>query len=187
MGIDKIISVSDFAKNRHLENSEFTHFNGSWTELEDKTLNQFESGSFSEGYREGVVLVHMNEMDSKLFYTYNGFPMFEGMKLSAEYKPRREGEEPRICVRILESKIQCKFVDIILYRWDVLEENKERSSNSIWEIVSINGKQSNELEPMAPLTMARNFLHLPGGTKGEFSAEDFANAIVYWSKRNNNG
>ena len=42
------------------------------------------------------------------------------------------------------------------------------------------GKKQEE-EPMDPYTMARNFLHLKGGTKGDFTAEQFAQSIVYWN------
>lgn len=183
MKFKKTIAVSDFAKSRHIDDSEFTSYQGSWNDLEHRTEEQCARCSFSPGYRDGVILVHMTKEESQLFYTYNGYPMFEGMKLSAEYKPRREGEAPRVCVRILEPKIQCKFVDIVLYRWDVLAENNERSYDAEWEIVSINGKLTDEVQPMAPLTMARNFLHLTGGTKGDFTAEDFAKSIIYWSKK----
>jgi hypothetical protein len=34
---------------------------------------------------------------------------------------------------------------------------------------------------MAPVTMARNFLGLVGGTRGEFTAEQFAKSIMYWA------
>lgn len=183
MEFKKVIAVSDFVKKRHLDHLEYTHYKGSWNDLENRTLERFQGGFFRPGYRDGVVLVQMDDSESKLFFSYDGFEMFEGMKLSAEYKPRQTGEEPRLCVRILEPKIQCKFVDIVLYRWDVLAEDNDRSQDSEWEIISINGKQKDVIEPMRPLTMARNFLHLQGGTKGEFTAKDFAESIIYWSKK----
>jgi hypothetical protein len=34
---------------------------------------------------------------------------------------------------------------------------------------------------MDPMTMARNFLVLEGGTKGDFTAQQFAESIVFWS------
>jgi len=166
--------------------SEFTHYeNGTPSDLIRITMEHYSLGHYSNGYKDGVVLVHLPEDVSKDFYTYNGFPMFEGMKLRAEYKPRRPKEQPRVVVRILEPKIKAKFVDIVLYRWDVLAENDERTPglDAQWEIVSINGKQSNDLEPMRPLTMARNFLHLTGGTKADYTAREFADAIIYWSKQ----
>jgi hypothetical protein len=33
------------------------------------------------------------------------------------------------------------------------------------------------------MAMARNFLVLPGGTKAEYTAAQFAEAIIYWSTR----
>ena len=83
-----------------------------------------------------------------------------------------------------DPKVPCIYVDIVLYRNDVLAENNENSTNCQWEIISINGRIEYGEEPMNPLTMARNFLKLKGGTKGDFTAEDFAKSIIYWSKRN---
>jgi hypothetical protein len=36
---------------------------------------------------------------------------------------------------------------------------------------------------MDPLTMARNMLAKPGGTPCDYTAEQFAEAVWYWSRR----
>ena len=36
---------------------------------------------------------------------------------------------------------------------------------------------------MPPVTMARNMLEKEGGTKSVYTAEEFAEAIYYWSQR----
>jgi hypothetical protein len=55
------------------------------------------------------------------------------------------------------------YVDIILYRADVLEEDGDRSTQADWEIVSINGRLNEKEPPMDPMTIVRNWKHLKGG------------------------
>jgi len=40
-----------------------------------------------------------------------------------------------------------------------------------------------EVEPMDPLTMARNMLEKPGGTYCDYSALEFAESVWYWAGR----
>ena len=105
-------------------------------------------------------------------------------KFKVKFEPRREGEAPFIQV-LAEgaTKIPAKRVEIVLYRHDVLMESNEASSGAEWEIISVNAHPTEEESPMTPLTMARNFLQLKGGTKGDYTAEQFARSIVYWSTR----
>lgn len=160
------IDVSDFVKKRHLEELQFTHFNGSWEELLKRTKKQFLDGKFKEGYRDGVVLVQMSKEDAKDFYGYEGFKKFEGMKMEAvvEKVPGREHEPAKLQIKILEPKIRMRYVDIILYHKTVLQEDGDRITVADWEIISINGRLRKKSPPMEALTMIRNYRHLPGGT-----------------------
>jgi hypothetical protein len=79
------------------------------------------------------------------------------------------------------KKQLAKYVTFVCYRADVLEVDGERETDADWEIVAIKARVTEEEEPMDPYTMARNFLHLKGGTKGDFSAQQFAESIVYWN------
>jgi len=168
------IGVSDFVE-RQTKDSQYTNYILSYNRLRDITKKEFVKGNFSEGYRDGVVLVRMPDYEVPYFYTYDGYPMFEGMKLTAEYKriKGREHENPKVVVEIKEPKIPCKYVDIVLYRADVLEEDNDRSTACDWEIVSINGRLKEEPTPMDPLTIVRNWKHLKGGTemKGKTAEE----------------
>jgi len=160
------VDVSDFAKKRHLEHLQFTHYKGSWNDLIAKTKEQMRLGNWSEGYRDGVRLVHMDKDEVKLFYGYDGFKKFEGMKMEAvvEKVPGREHEPAKLQIRILEPKIRMRYVDIILYRKDVLEEDGDPVTGADWEIVSVNGRLHKDPPPMDSMTMVRNYRHLPGGT-----------------------
>ena len=162
-----VIGISNFVK-RQTADSEFTHFDGTWEQLEDCLEGLWRSDDIIEwkdGYREGVRLISVNP---SRFYTHTDFEMFEGMKLSAEYRKvtGREHEPPKVITKIEEPKQRCNYVDIVLYRWDVLEEDGDRTDkNAMWEVISINGRMTKEDPPMDPMTIVRNWKHLPGGTE----------------------
>lgn len=164
--IDKLIGINSFVL-RQTWDSQFTHYQGSDNDLRHRTTERFLGGFYRQGYRDGVILVEMDSDEANLFWTYNDFPMFEGMKIEASYEKTkgREHEPPKVQIKIKEPKIRCKYVDIVLYRRDVLMENNEQSTNCEWEIVSINGRLNKEPNPIDPLTIVRNWKHLPGGTE----------------------
>jgi hypothetical protein len=182
--VERIVEINDFCK-RQTEDSQFTHFSGTWdalgllaTELimyAKKYPEYFDNPLISEGYRNGVIIIHVPFPFVHRFFTYSDFPMFEGMKLSAVYEkvPGREYEPPKLQVKIEEDKKRCNYVDLILYHHDVLEEDKDASTDAEWEIVSINGRLNEDPPPMDPITIVRNWKHLPGGTemKGKTAEE----------------
>ncbi len=107
-------------------------------------------------------------------------------QVRATFTARRPGEDPFIdVVAIGAEKLPAEHVDLVLYRRDVLLEDGADSvgTDCEWELVSINARPTPEPEPMSPMAMARNFLELPGGTKADYTAEEFARAILYWSCR----
>ena len=166
VGKNTTIGVSEFIK-RQSEDSQFTHYEGSWSNLVNRTVEEFEAGNYTEGYRDGVRLVHMPKDEVGLFYTFDAYPMFEGMKLDAQWAktPGREHEPSKLQITILEPKISCRYVDIVLYRKDVLEEDKGNVTGADWDIVSINGRLKKNIPPIDPMTLVRNWMHLPGGTE----------------------
>ena len=180
------IGVSEFVKKRHLEELQFTHFDGSWDELIKITKEQIKLGNWTDGYRDGVRKVHMSKEDCKKFYGYDGFKKFEGMKMEAvvEKVPGREHEPAKLQIRNLEPKIRQRYCDIILYRKDVLEEDGDPVTGDDWEVISINGRFHKDPAPMEPLTMVRNYRHLQGGTemKGKDPVEfldELMDAVLY--------
>lgn len=118
--------------------------------------------------------------------------LVKGMALKAEVKFRQEGEDPFIEVFVEEDEARnhdaliitpAARVDIVCYS-DValLENNGERSGPCDWEIVCILAT-TGQKEPMLPLAMARNFLEKAGGTKSDYTATEFAEAIYYWASQ----
>lgn len=174
------VKCGEFVK-RQTRESGYSHFEGTWEELE-KLISEvmyYNPSQIRPGYRDGVVLVD-------IFYNAKRFrsaivELDNQSKLIANYAPRRIGEDPFIRISAKAKKQIAKFASVVLYRKDVLEENNERETDADWEIVCIKARTTDEEEPMDPYTMARNFLHLAGGTKGDFSAEEFAKSIVYWN------
>lgn len=162
----KTVGLSKFVM-RQRKDSIFTHYSKTWSELINITEEQFQLNNFTKGYRDGVIIVHIPSIVTRFFYTFSNFPMFEGMKLKAEYKrvEGREHEPAKVCISIEETKQSCNYVDVILYRSDVIEEDGERNTMCNWEIVSINGRLNKEPVPMSSLTIVRNWKHLVGGTE----------------------
>jgi hypothetical protein len=172
VGKANTIGVSEFVKRQH-DGSKFTHYQGSWSDLANRTVEEFEAGNYTEGYRKGVYLVQMPKSEIPLFKTYDAYPMFEGMNLGAEWArvPGREHEPAKLQVEIFEPKIPCRFVDIVIYRKDVLEEDKDDVTGADYDIVSINGRLKKDPPPIDPMTLVRNWLHLKGGTEMKGTTE----------------
>ncbi len=184
----KKVACGEFVK-RQTPESGYSHFEGSWEFLEkiveirlaiDQHPFPGETSPVTPGYRDGVVLVDMGHRFAPLFRSAI-VELNEDTKMTANYAPRRLGEDPFIRVSAKAKKQQAKHASVVLYRHDVLAENNERETDAEWEIVAIKARVTEEEEPMDPYTMARNFLHLKGGTKGDFTAEQFAKSIVYWN------
>lgn len=174
----KKVAAGEFVK-RQTPESGFSHFIGSWEELEKLVTHMLEYPPYiTPGYREGVLLVEV----TPAHWFRSAIVKLNGeSKLTANFAPRRLGEDPFIRVSAKSKKQAARYASVVLYRHDVLEENNERETDAEWEIVAIKARTSDEEEPMDPYTMARNFLHLKGGTKGDFTAQQFAESIVYWN------
>jgi len=169
-----IISINNFAL-RQTEDSEYSHFAGTFEELVGLVEAHFAEAK--PGKRDGVVLV---SLPPERFFS-GVVEVTEETELTAKFEARRKGEDAYIQVTAKGVKLPAKNVDIILYSHNELDE--DASTDAEWEIVSINARPTEEPEPPTPVAMARNMLELPGGTKAEYTAEEFARSIIYWSTR----
>ena len=105
-------------------------------------------------------------------------------KLKAEVTKRRDNEKHYIRMKALNGmELKTENVDLILYRNDVLKETNENSTELDWELISFYAipKDIDKL-PMGPITMMRNQLQLPGGTKGFYSSEEWAESVNFRQK-----
>ena len=167
------LDINDFVK-RQTRNSRFSYYDGTWEALIKLVEKHFDKQK--QGYRKGVILI---PVPSKDFYT-SICKVDKDSIFETKFEARREGEEP-IKTTILKNgkKTPAKFVNIVLYRHDVLLENNENSTDADWEIISINASLL-ENEPMHPMTMARNMLHKEGGTQAKYTGQQFAEALWFW-------
>jgi hypothetical protein len=177
MSMMKRIQTSEFVR-RQTPESKFDHFAGTWEEVEDLTEANFDKAK--QGYRDGVVLV---PVPADGFFS-GVVEVTEGMALVASLVRRLPEEEPYIDVLAPgQPKLPAKTVDIVLYRHDVLMEGNEASCDAEWEIISVNASPIKGDVPMHPVAMMRNMMVLPGGTAATYTAEQFCEAIRYWSTR----
>lgn len=167
------VAINEFVK-RQTKISRFSYYNGTWEALLELVDRYFDKQK--QGYRKGVILI---PVPSNNFYT-SICKIEKDSIFETKYESRREGEEP-IKITILKNgkKTSAKFVDIVLYRHDVLLENNENSTDADWEIISINASII-ENEPMHPITMARNMLNKDGGTKARYTGQQFAESLWFW-------
>jgi hypothetical protein len=198
------IGINNFVR-RQTATSEFTHFDdGSGEESWDRVaaLAEEHLGSARPGYRDGVVLV---PVPPEHFFT-GLVVLLEGDQLVGEYKARRPGEEPRKSVRAArvsgrlgqipdkggyrrrgQTKARCVAVDLVLYHRDVLVENGEATTDCEWEIVSVNGRITEDPAPIEPMTLIANHFQLSGGTATNMSPEQFEKAlresVMYWKDK----
>jgi len=165
---------------RQTEKSKFSYYSGTWEELVGITEGQFNGAK--PGYREGVRLVTVNP---KGFFS-GVVQVTPETVLKATLEVRQPGEAPYISVvAVGGQKMPAKVVEIVVYSREVLlEEGPDSvSTNLAWEIISINARATEEPEPPTPQAMMRNFLNLAGGTKAEYTAQQFAESIRYWSNK----
>lgn len=163
---------------RQTPESKYSHFAGSFEEL--AKLAEAHFGEAKPGYRDGVVLV---PVPAEGFFS-GVVEVTPETPLRATFTARRKGEEPYLQVEAVGGeKSPARFVEVVLYRHDVLAVDNSASTEAEWEVISVNARATEGLEPLTPMAMARNFLRLPGGTAAEYTVEEFARAIVYWSTR----
>lgn len=73
-------------------------------------------------------------------------------------------------------------VDVVCYSAEALTENGgARTTDCDWEIVTILCHDVEGPKPMTPLTMARNQLEKSGGTKSEYTSQEYAESIYFYA------
>ena len=144
---------------------------------------QMAKGYYKPGYRDGVIVV---KIANNLLHHYicPFVKIDERTKLSAKVARRRPEEEPYIQIRALNGiPLKTGSVDLILYRHDVLAETDEQTTNSEWELISFHALPEGTLDmPMGPITMMRNQLQLPGGTKAYYESNQWAQSVKFWNE-----
>jgi len=176
------VLASEFVRRQTKESGKTYSTTMSFDEIAKIAEDQLNSGDFIEGYRDGVVLIQL-DTDIKTDFICPLVEINEGTKLSAKCVKRRDGEEHYIQIRALNGKtLQADIVDLVLYRRDVLEETNEQSTDADWELIAFMAKPKNIKMPMGAVTMMRNQLQKPGGTKGVYETEKWAESVDFWQR-----
>ncbi|MBI44681.1 MAG: hypothetical protein CMG66_00775 [Candidatus Marinimicrobia bacterium] len=176
------VGVGNFIK-RQIEGSGKTYSTLTFKKIAEHAEKKLLNKEFRRGYREGVILISVDRKLLKRFIC----PIIkinENTRFESIPKKRRHNEELYISTKALNgTPLEIGGVDLILYRYDVLEETNERETNKYWELIAFHAipKEIKEL-PMGPVTMMRNQLELPGGTKGKYSSKQWAEGVRFWQQ-----
>jgi len=174
--------VNSFVR-RQVKSSGKTYSTLSFEEIASYAEAQLEKGDFKAGYRDGVILVNVEE--NLIFHFICPYTkLTDATQLTATMVRRRPEEEPYIQIKALNGDaLTAGHVDLILYHHDVLAETNEHEFTEDWELIAFHAipKGVNSM-PMGPITMMRNQLQLEGGTKGEYDSDEWAESVNFWQK-----
>ena len=177
----KKVHATEFVK-RQSKESRFSYPAASWEQVEEWTEKNMMN--FTQGYRQGVLIVHLPQEIAREFrcgITKNE----DAIRFDSIHEARREGEKPfSTRVAVVKEKPVAEYCDVILYHKDVMAEDplNDIEELGLWNIVSVNCRLEEKEYPIPPLTMARNYLGEDGGTLGEYTADQFAESIWFWSQ-----
>jgi hypothetical protein len=175
--------VNDHALKHFEKGSPFSEFDGTADKLLSLVEFSFGNGTEStDGDGNGTGIFSVPVKGKFLCPTVK---LEKGAELVSEFGLRRkaeEGEERNIHTTIAASEGLSKTpvgeATIILYSREALGDSA--TTDCDFELVTILASVENE--PMNPVTMARNMLGKPGGTQVEYTAEQFAEAVWFWSQ-----
>ncbi len=172
---------SDFAAGRHLPGGKHTWFEGTSDELLDLVRQGWKDRRPGAG-RDDLNQVVVVPVAADRFVG-NTVLVNEETTLHAHLDRRQKDEDAFIRVTAEGPREPVEFASVVLYSAATLQENGgTRSGEYHWEVVCLVAGPL-EIEPLDPMTMARNFLEKPGGTYAAYSTQDFAEAIYFWSCR----
>ena len=166
------IVMNEFC-NRQVKGSSFSYFEGSLEGLIAKIEDAWAAGNHKPGFREGVVLVSVDPTGFKSAMV----ALEDATSITTTYEARREGEGKFATTRAAGPTQDAKFCEIVLYTQAALEGDASKEQAD-YEIVSMNADDI-ENAPMGLAAMVRNTFELPGGTKAEYPAEEWARAAQY--------
>ena len=181
-----LVAINSFVR-RQTKDSPFTHFIKGDEQLLLRVEQGINDGNFTQGYREGVILVNV---PVEGFFT-GLVELEDGDILIGEFKARREGEEPRKSVQVKRGKKhgkqQAQCIQVICYRHDVLAKDGDAETDAEWEIISLNGYPTDEIAPIDPVTLMHNHFGSDGGTETNMNPEEFETQMKksfrYWKNK----
>ena len=177
------VGVNDFVR-RQIQGSGKTYsYTLTFEEIAAQAEKRMLLGFYREGYRDGVRIIDVDpKLSGQFFCPY--VKVTNETILEATVVKRQEFEESYIQIRALNgTPLKPSSVELILYRHDVLLENNEYTTNAELELISINALPDGVKDlPIGPVTMMRNQLEKPGGTKGEYPSDKWAESVDFWQQ-----
>lgn len=175
------VAVSDFVRRQVAGSGKTWSPDLSFEAIAAHAQCRLTAGYSRPGYRDGVVIVEA----APEFIKHFRCPLVkidESTRLKTRLVHRRPDEKPYLQTRALNgTPLAAGRVEFILYRHVVLMETNDQSSDAEWELISIHAVPEGEEQlPMGPVTMMRNQLELPGGTKARYSPDEWAEAVRFW-------
>lgn len=178
---DLKLGWSDFARERHRPGGRHTWFAGAGDELLARVRRGWPQRWPGAG-RTDLSQVVVVPVDPAGFVS-STVRIGPETRLHAIFDRRQAHEDGFVRVTAEGEREPAAFASVVLYAAEVLLENDGRRSGDFdWEVVCLLAGPA-AVEPMDPLTMARNMLEKPGGTACAYTAEQFAEAIWYWAAR----
>ena len=177
------VSINDFVLRQVKDSGKTYTENLTFDNITSHAQEQLANGHYTEGYRDGVILVQVSkELIHHFICPF--VKITEETKLKATVLRRRPEEEPYIQIRALNGTLlKTGAVDLILYHHDVLKETNEQTTDADWELISFHAiPEEIDNMPMGPVTMMRNQLQLFGGTKAFYESEKWAESIKFWQE-----
>lgn len=196
------VGINQFVT-RQTEKSQFSYCVMDFEWLRDRTQKRLHIAS--PGDKPGSYLVQIPSVDGdgELLF-YNGVvnlakldkkPYVATGKLDAKalldspvllttYEPRvgSVNEEPyvqTVCKGV--KKQPARYAWCVIYEKSILGDYA--STDADYEIVALEVNDEPFIPPCHPVTMMRNQLELPGGTKAMYTSEQWAKAVKYWMDR----
>jgi len=187
------IGASQFAIDRHKRGTGNSYSALSWDQVCEDAMRFWHRRrpGMGEADLSRKVVVPF-ERGAPFYYCPPRIELKEGLPVQAQVVTRQEGEDPYVETFVAWEDAEASgwhavhgtYVSVVCYRSNVLLENGgKRSTDCEWEIVALLVSGVWGDEPMAPLTMARNQLEKDGGTKSEYTAQQYAEAIYYHATR----
>ena len=177
------VSINKFVRRQTKGSGKTYTADLSFEEIASHAKKQLANGHYNQGYRDGVILVPVShELIHHFICPF--VKITTTTKLKAEFVRRRAKEQYYIQIQAVNGTLlKTGAVDLILYRNDVLIETNEQTTDAEWELISFHAlpKMVDDM-PMGPVTMMRNQLQLPGGTKAYYESAKWAESVKFWQE-----
>tara|TARA_Y100000034_G_C6866993_1_gene395287 strand:+ start:359 stop:925 length:567 start_codon:yes stop_codon:yes gene_type:complete len=180
MSVTELASIHPFVR-RQVADSKFSYYDGDFEDaIEVVTIQEWDSAEVVQLESGQIRKVRLS--DTRDFYS-SIVKIDDDTELVATSDARQEDEESHIVVEAYGNKMPAKSVTLIFYDREALgEDDAIVDIEGGWFLISINASPFEKDFPMNPLTMARNQMGKIGGTKREYTPQEWAEAVWFWSQ-----